>query len=84
MKTPEEIKKLIEEAIFLPLSRKEQDLALLEVIKQIQTEIYNEALDDATKISITSKTIYNAEINEDDWCPDSLWCNKHSILKLRK
>jgi hypothetical protein len=45
MKEPKEILKLIQHAMFSPPNRKEQDLALLEVIRQIQIESYNEALE---------------------------------------
>ena len=54
------------------------------IIKEAQIEAYNEAIDNATKNAITSKKIYHTELDQDEWDLDSLWCNKHSILKLKK
>ena len=54
------------------------------IIKQVQIETYNEAINDAAKNAITSKKIYHTELDQDEWDLDSLWCNKHSILKLKK
>jgi hypothetical protein len=98
MKEPEEILKLIQHAMFSPPNRKEQDLALLEVIRQIQIEAYNKGIEDAAKSA--TMTGYYSEPNKYE-CFNSkrfkrVWENrlfkvetniaidKESILKLKK
>ncbi len=53
------------------------------MIEEIQKDAYNQALEDASKNAITSKRIHEAEIDDDEWDENSLWCNKYEILKLK-
>ena len=75
MRTPEEWAKY------------EWDNALMKTkdfIIEVQKDAYNQALKDAANIAITSKRIHDAELNDDEWDEDSLWCNKFEIIKLKK
>ena len=98
MKQPEEISKLIQDAMFKNGTRKEQDLALLEVIRRIQIEAYNEGIKDAAKNA--QMTGYYSEPNKSEgitlkrfkriWknslfqVETNLTIDKDSILKLKK
>ena len=77
MKKPEEISKLIQDAMFLPPNRKEADLALLEVIEQIQIEAYNKAIDNASQKAYDFIEFYQ----EDKGTMNAI---KDSIIKLKK
>lgn len=76
MKEPEEILKLIQHAMFSPPNRKEQDLALLEVIRQIQVESYNEALEVCAEL-VEIRLKGESQIR-------SFLLDGSSILKLKK
>lgn len=74
MKTPEEWAKFEWENAMM----KTEDF-----IKEIQKDAYNQAIEDVSNTSISSRKIHEAEINNDDWDEDSLWCNRNEILKLK-
>jgi hypothetical protein len=76
MKEPKEILKLIQHAMFSPPNRKEQDLALLEVIRQIQIESYNEALEACAEL-VEIRLKGESQIK-------SFLLDGGSILKLKK
>ena len=54
---------------------------LEEILLEIRIESWNSALKSVSELSITSKKIYQAEKDDDEWDLDSLWCNKFVILK---
>ena len=98
MKEPIEISKLIQHAMFNSPNGREQDLALLEVIRQIQIEAYNEGIKDAAK---NAQMIgYYSEPNKSEgitlkrfkrvWedrlfkVETNITIDKESILKLKK
>lgn len=52
-------------------------------IAEIQKDACNQGIQDSLNIAITSKRIHDAELDDDEWDDDSLWCNKYEILKLK-